>query len=133
MGAVPASVIVGQKRAAPTTAQPPTKRAQLDMRAGSAEDTVSSASTLVATSILQELVEEDPWDDRMGYKALENLPTVSQELVEREDTPQEASEEASRTGASSMVVMSVQDRLLQDCWLNWEEDLKQAQWDWETA
>ena len=60
---MPTLVIMGQKRAALTTIQPPTKRDQLDVRAGSAEETVSSTSMSVATSVLQELEEEDLWDD----------------------------------------------------------------------
>ena len=40
---------------------------------------------------------------------------------------------APRTGVSSRVVMSVQDCLLQDCWLNWEEDVRRAHQDRETA
>ena len=87
----------------------------------------------VATLVLQELEEEDSWDDRMGYEASVNLLTVSQELAEREDVLQEAPEVALRTGASSRVVMSIQDHLLQDCWLNWEEDVRRAHRDWETA
>ena len=103
------------------------------MRAGSVEDMVSSAGTSAATSILQELVEEDPWDNRMGYEALVNLPSVSPEPAKRGNMPQEVPEVAPRTGVSSRVVMSVQDHLLQDCWLNWEEDVRQAHWDWETV
>ena len=60
----------------------------------------------------------------MGYEASVNSLTVSQEPAEREDVPQEALEVAPRTGASGRVVMSVQDCLLQDCWLNWEEDVR---------
>ena len=69
----------------------------------------------------------------MGYKASENLLTVSQEPVEREDALQEAPGEALRTGVSSRVVMNIQDCLLQDCWLNWEEDVRWAHWDQEMA
>ena len=94
---------------------------------------MSSAGMSVATLVLQELEEEDSWDDRMGYEASVNLLTVSQELAEREDVLQEAPEVALRTGASSRVVMSIQDRLLQDCWLNWEEDVRRAHQDWEMA
>ena len=103
------------------------------MRAESGEDMVSSASTSAATSILQEPEEEDPWDDQMGYEASVNSLTVSLEPVAREDTPQEALEETRRTGASSRVVMTIQDCLLQDCWLNWEEDVRWAHRDQETA
>ena len=129
---MPASVIMGQKRVAPATTQPPAKRARPDMRAGSFEDTVSSAGMSAAASILQELVEEDLWDDRMGYEALVNSPSVSQEPAERGNVPQEVPEVAPRTGVSSRVVMSVQDRLLQDCWLNWE-DVRRAHRDREMA
>ena len=69
----------------------------------------------------------------MGYEASVNSPTVSPEPVAREDVLQEAPEETPRTGASSRVVMTVQDRLLQDCWLNWEEDVRWAHWDREMA
>ena len=92
--------------------------------AESGKDTVSSASMSAATSILQEPEEEDPWDDWMGYEASANSLTVSPEPVAREDAPQEAPEETPRTGESSRVVMTVQDHLLQDCWLNWEEDVR---------
>ena len=83
--------------------------------------------------VLQELEEEDLWVDQMGYEALVNLPTVSQEPAKREDMPQEALEVAPRTGASGRVVMSIQDCLLQDCWLNWEEDVRRAHQDQEMA
>ena len=130
---MPALVIMGRKRAAPTITQLATKQVWLDVRAGSAKDMVSSASMSAATLILQELVEEDPWDDQMGYEASDNSLTASPELVEREDMLQEALEEALRTGVSSRVLMSAQDRLLQDCWLNWEEDLRWAQRGRETV
>ena len=130
---MPALVIAGQKRAGPATTQPPTKRAWLDVRAEPGEDMVSSVSTSAATSILQEPEDEDLWDDRMGYEASADLPTVSPEPVAREDAPQKAPEEVPRTGAGSRVAMTFQDRLLQDCWLNWEEDVRWVHRDWEMA
>ena len=130
---MPASVITGQKRAAPATTQPPAKRARPDVRAESVEDTVSSTGTSAATQILEELADEDKWDDRMGYEPSVNSPSVSQEPAERGNAPQEVLEVAPRTGASSRVVMSVQDHLLQDCWLNWEEDVRWVHRDWEMA
>ena len=62
----------------------------------------------------------------MGYEASVNSPSVSQELAERGSVSQEVPEVAPRTGVSSRVVMSIQDHLLQDCWLNWEEDVRRA-------
>ena len=37
------------------------------------------------------------------------------------------------TGVSSRVAMPLLDRMLQDCWLNWEEDLRWAYRDHNTA
>ena len=63
------------------------------------------------------------------YEVSDSSHTLSQEPARNDNVPQEPPDEVPVTGASSRVAMTLLDRMLQDCWLNWEEDLRWAYWD----
>ena len=112
---MPASTVVGQKRAAPETKQVPAKRARPDASEKAAEDTASSISKSDDTSSVVGLGEEDVWDDWMREdEILVGLHTPSQEPAGNDNVPQEVPEEVPMTGVSSWVQMTIQDRMLQE-------------------
>ena len=94
----------------------------------------SSISDSDKTSDMAGRVEEYEWDNRMvEYEVSDGSHMLSQEPARNDNVPQELLDEVPMTGVSSRVVMTVLDRMLQDCWLNWEEDLRRAYRDRNTA
>jgi len=124
---VPAYAVIGQKRVVSETKQLPAKRAWPDTSQKAEEDMESSISNSDGTSDVARRVEEYEWDDQMvEYEDSDSSHTLIQEPARIDNVPQELPDEVPVTGASSRVAMTLLDRMLQDCWLNWEEDLRRA-------